>query len=73
MWHSIPVIVHGVWPASEEVKPPHSLSGLHWLFLWEKRPFSAVTHSETGSSIGLEVVWDAGKGGCEEWGKSWLG
>jgi len=35
---------------------------LHWLFLWEKGPFSAVTHSETGSGIGLEAVWDAGRG-----------
>lgn len=70
MWHSIPAIIHGMWPASEGVKPPHSLSGLHWLFLWEKRPFSIVTHSETGSGIGLEAAWDVGRGGVKSQGKA---
>lgn len=64
------MIVHGVWTAREGVKPPHSLSGLHWLFLWEKRPFSTVTHSETGSGIGLEAVWDAGRGVVKSGGKA---
>lgn len=60
-------------PATSQqgVKPSHSLSGWHWLFLWEKRPPAAVTHRAR------QWCWAEGcqgvGGGSEGWGEGWPG
>lgn len=57
--------------SQQGVKPPHSLSEWHWLFLWEKRPPAAVTHRarQRCQSGGCQGVG----GGSEEWGEGWAG